>query len=377
MAARPGPAGRRRAAARGRGGRPHRSPTPLDVTWHRVERALASRGSRFARFGTRRVGERGAARRRRRRAGRRGRAGPRRPARARTRCWCCGPPRRPRRPGCRWPRTRSSRLAAECPPLPEPWPRGGARRVRVACSAPGRPLVPVWEALDQAGLISRLLPDWDRVRSRPQRNPVHRFTVDRHLVETAAQAAALTRGSTGPTCCWSARCCTTSARAGRATTPRRAWPWSPTWRRGWASARPTSRCSSPWSGTTCCCRTRPPVATSTTRPRSRTWPPCVRTTEVLDLLHALTEADAAATGPLAWTEWKAGLIADLVGAPTRRCTGTPCRSRRPSATSSGAAGGSRAAGGARPRRCRTAASRSPSSPRTGSACWPGSPGCSA
>jgi [protein-PII] uridylyltransferase len=34
--------------------------------------------------------------------------------------------------------------------------------------------------------------------------------------------------------------------------------------------------------------------------------------ELLDLLHALTVADAAATGPLVWSDWKAGLITDLV-----------------------------------------------------------------
>jgi [protein-PII] uridylyltransferase len=34
--------------------------------------------------------------------------------------------------------------------------------------------------------------------------------------------------------------------------------------------------------------------------------------ELLDLLHALSIADAAATGPAAWSEWKAGLIRDLV-----------------------------------------------------------------
>ena len=55
------------------------------------------------------------------------------------------------------------------------------------------PAVAVVEALDHAGILVKLLPDWGHVRSRPQRNPYHRFTVDRHLVEAATNAAALTR----------------------------------------------------------------------------------------------------------------------------------------------------------------------------------------
>ena len=65
------------------------------------------------------------------------------------------------------------------------------RDTLVALLSAGRPAVAVIEALDQHGIWVRLLPEWSHVRNRPQRNPFHTFTVDRHLMEAAAVAAAL------------------------------------------------------------------------------------------------------------------------------------------------------------------------------------------
>ena len=66
------------------------------------------------------------------------------------------------------------------------------------CSAPGRPAVAAIESLDQLGVWVRYLPEWAPIRNKPQRNAYHRFTVDRHLLETAAGAAPLTRAVARP-----------------------------------------------------------------------------------------------------------------------------------------------------------------------------------
>ena len=75
-------------------------------------------------------------------------------------------------------------------PIPLPWPET-ARRLFVDLFLAGRPAVEVVETLDQKGLWEPILPEWAVIRCRPQRNAYHRFTVDRHLCEAAANAAAL------------------------------------------------------------------------------------------------------------------------------------------------------------------------------------------
>ncbi len=78
-------------------------------------------------------------------------------------------------------------LGSHAPAPSTPWPEAG-REALFAMLSSGRNLIPVWEALDLAGCIVNWIPDWELVRAQPQHNPLHRHTVDRHSVETVAEA---------------------------------------------------------------------------------------------------------------------------------------------------------------------------------------------
>jgi len=200
---------------------------------------------------------------------------------------------------------------ADCPPLPVPWP-DDARDALVALLGAGPNAIAVWEALDQEGLLTALIPDWERVRNRPQRNPLHRFTVDRHLVECAANAAALARDVSRPDLLLLAALLHDIGKG---------WPGDHSVS-GEVVARDFSRRAglSDADAEIIAAAVRhhlllPVVATR----RDLDDPATVKHVAdktgsrlLLELLHALSQADGLATGPAAWNDWKAGLVTDLV-----------------------------------------------------------------
>jgi len=210
----------------------------------------------------------------------------------------------------------------ECPPLPVPWP-APARDALLALLGAGRAAVGVWEALDTEGLITSLIPDWERVRNRPQRNPLHKFTVDRHLVEAAAHAATLTREVARPDLLLLAALLHDIGKG---------WPGDHSVT-GEVVARDAGRRMG---------LPDPDVELIASAVRHHLLLPVVATRRDLDdpvtvkqvaalvpsralleLLHALAIADGLATGPAAWNEWKATLVADLVRRVTAVLAGEP------------------------------------------------------
>ncbi|MEU4010418.1 [protein-PII] uridylyltransferase [Streptomyces pseudogriseolus] len=203
------------------------------------------------------------------------------------------------------------RMATGARPLPTPWP-AEAREQLVTLLGSGRPTVDVWEALEAEGLISLLLPDWDRVRCRPQRNAVHLWTVDRHLIETAVRASAFTRRVSRPDLLLVAALLHDIGKG---------WPGDHSVAGEVIARDVAARIGFDADDVTVIAtlvRHHLLLVETATR-RDLDDPATVRSVAeavgspgTLELLHALTEADALATGPAAWSSWRASLVADLV-----------------------------------------------------------------
>jgi [protein-PII] uridylyltransferase len=208
-------------------------------------------------------------------------------------------------------RTALSRLVAEGGAMPEPWPRQVLDSfVSLLGAGPG--LVPVWESLDQAGLVDRLLPEWERVRCRPQRNAYHRFTVDRHLVETAVHAAARTRGTDRPDLLLLGALLHDLGKG---------WPGDHSVTGAEVVARLGPRLGlTPDDAAVLTALVRHHLLLPDTATRRDLDDPAslhlvadvCGHREVLELLGLLAAADGLATGPGAWSAWKASLVGGLV-----------------------------------------------------------------
>ena len=195
--------------------------------------------------------------------------------------------------------------------LTNPWPRD-ARENLITLIGAGSAMVQIFEALDQEEIIFHWIPEWRAVRSLPQRNVLHRHTVDRHMVETAVQAAALTRQVHRPDILLFSAL---FHDIGKGTEEDHS-------DRGERLIEPLAKRIG-FSGEdveTIKLLVKHHLLLSATATRRDLDDPAtiasvvevIPNLQALELLHALSIADGEATGRAAWTDWKASLVADLV-----------------------------------------------------------------
>ena len=208
-------------------------------------------------------------------------------------------------------RSTLQRFVDEVPDALKPWPYGW-RQSFVALLGAGHSAIPVIEALDHHGLIVRLLPQWKSVQAKPQRNAYHRFTVDRHLLEAVAQAAKLTRHVSRPDLLLLGALLHDIGKG---------YPGDHT-EVGVDLVKtigPRMGLNDHDTGVLVKLVEHHLLLADTATRRDVDDPEtaafvaaAVGDRETLLLLAALTEADSLATGPAAWSDWKAGLVSRLV-----------------------------------------------------------------
>jgi [protein-PII] uridylyltransferase len=196
--------------------------------------------------------------------------------------------------------------------LPDPWPKSVLNDL-VSLIGAGSSMIRVFEALDQDGLIEKWIPEWSQVRFLPQRNVLHRHTVDRHMLETAVHAAALTRTVTRPDLLLVAALFHDIGKG---------FPDKDHSDYGEELIRPLAKrlgfeekdCD------TIALLVKEHLLLSAVATRRDLEDPAtieyvvekIKEPESLQLLHALSISDGEATGKSAWSDWKAGLVSTLV-----------------------------------------------------------------
>ena len=211
-------------------------------------------------------------------------------------------------------------VAVDAVDAPEPWPESW-RHDLVALLGAGHNAIPVLEALDQHGLLVKLLPEWESVRYKPQRNAYHRFTVDRHLWEAAANAAALTRSVRRPDLLLIGALLHDIGKG---------YPGDHTDVGIEVVGRVAPRLGFVPADVKVLqelVRLHLLLPDAATR-RDLSDPATIEhvakevgDVDTLELLAALTEADSLATGTSAWSDWKAGLVDELVSRVRARLQG--------------------------------------------------------
>ena len=204
------------------------------------------------------------------------------------------------------------RIAQDATELPHPWPRQ-SREDLVALIGAGAEMIDVFESLDQEGLISKWIPEWEHVRFLPQRNVLHHHTVDRHMLEAASRAANLTREVHRPDLLLVGALFHDIGKGyqGKDHSEFGAELIEPMARRLGFNANDAATLST-------MVRQHLLVPTVATRrdiddPQTIEYVlSLVDSAQTLELLHALCIADGEATGRTAWSDWKAGLAANLV-----------------------------------------------------------------
>ena len=204
-----------------------------------------------------------------------------------------------------------NRLGERTQVWPDPWPAGASDDL-VSLLLEGDAAIAVFKALDQRNLIVKVLPEWEPNRSRPQRNAYHRYTVDRHLWQTVANAAALADRVSRPDLLVLGALFHDIGKG---------YPGDHT--EVGVKMFATIGVRMGLSAQDIDIVTMliqhhlllPDIATRRDLSDDATLTmvaETVKTTLVLELLHALTEADSLATGSSAWGSWKAGLVTMLV-----------------------------------------------------------------